>query len=314
MGLSVAPDYLRDDHNLDDVLSAALEDRSNRWLDSPLRSLAVALLLRAESARDAPYENDVLRKNEHFHVCRDIESGAARRALKRKLERRAEIAYTFWNAALRATAFVHGHDLGKHVQRFAQRIPRVCATRDAVADTAGPNDVARFLAGMPVPENSPLAPLTRDPAWQEHAAFLKASSAKLNLASTSKAARVDSHVFSRGNAAGLRSRFTCSAARTFLRRSIFSQTPQFTCFAARKSMGPPPDPLRIANLSGALGNLENAMKSSLNTTYFITKDMKIDLQRAEPQWRVADSLRVHRARRQIDHECRVRLAQQQRRI
>ena len=30
---------------------------------------------------------------------------------------------------------------------------------------AGPNDIARFLAGMPVPENSPLAPVTRDPAW-----------------------------------------------------------------------------------------------------------------------------------------------------
>src|SRR5207253_8063529 len=45
----------------------------------------------------------------------------------------------------------------------------------------------------------------------------------------------------------------------------------------KESMGPPPDPLRIANLSGALGNLENAMKSSLNTTYFITKDMKVDL-------------------------------------
>ena len=43
-------------------------------------------------------------------------------------------------------------------------------------------------------------------------------------------------------------------------------------------MGPPPDPLRIPNLSGALGNLENAMKSSLNTTYFITKHMKVDLQ------------------------------------
>jgi hypothetical protein len=45
----------------------------------------------------------------------------------------------------------------------------------------------------------------------------------------------------------------------------------------KESMGPPPDPLRIANLSGALGNLENAMKSSLTTTYFITKNMKIDL-------------------------------------
>ncbi len=45
----------------------------------------------------------------------------------------------------------------------------------------------------------------------------------------------------------------------------------------KEALGPPPDPLRIANLSGALGNLENAMKSSLSTTYFITKDMKVDL-------------------------------------
>jgi len=45
----------------------------------------------------------------------------------------------------------------------------------------------------------------------------------------------------------------------------------------KEALGPPPDPLRIANLPGALGNLENAMKSSLNTTYFITKDMKVDL-------------------------------------
>src|SRR5262245_65657097 len=45
----------------------------------------------------------------------------------------------------------------------------------------------------------------------------------------------------------------------------------------KEALGPPPDPMRIANLSGALGNLENAMKSSLNTTYFITRDMKVDL-------------------------------------
>ena len=44
-----------------------------------------------------------------------------------------------------------------------------------------PNDTARFLAGMPVPENSPLAPLTRDPAWQEHSAFFENAFAKLNL-------------------------------------------------------------------------------------------------------------------------------------
>ena len=32
----------------------------------------------------------------------------------------------------------------------------------AIPVNTGPNDVARFLAGMPVPENSSLAPLTRE--------------------------------------------------------------------------------------------------------------------------------------------------------
>src|SRR5947208_7343086 len=51
-----------------------------------------------------------------------------------------------------------------------------------------PNDTALFLAGMPVPENSPLAPLTRDPAWQEHSAFFENAFAKLNLRQLQKLA------------------------------------------------------------------------------------------------------------------------------
>ena len=37
------------------------------------------------------------------------------------------------------------------------------------AETAGPDDTARFLAGMPPSSGSPLVPLTRDRAWQQHA-------------------------------------------------------------------------------------------------------------------------------------------------
>ena len=82
----------------------------------------------------------------------------------------------------------------------------------------------------------------------------------------------------------------------------------------KESMGPPPDPLRIANLSGALGNLENAMKSSLATTYFITKDMKIDLQQQNLNG-VLPILYVFIARADKSiTECDVRLSEQQRRI
>src|SRR5437763_13756561 len=54
----------------------------------------------------------------------------------------------------------------------------------ALAQTAGaqspPDDTARFLAGMPLPKNSPLAPLTTDAAWQEHSANFERAFAKLN--------------------------------------------------------------------------------------------------------------------------------------
>ncbi len=40
------------------------------------------------------------------------------------------------------------------------------------ADTVTANDTALFLAGMAPSAESPLTPLTKDPAWQRHARFL----------------------------------------------------------------------------------------------------------------------------------------------
>ena len=39
------------------------------------------------------------------------------------------------------------------------------------AETATPNDTARFLAGLPPSADSPLAALTKDAAWQQHARY-----------------------------------------------------------------------------------------------------------------------------------------------
>ena len=46
---------------------------------------------------------------------------------------------------------------------------------------SGADEVARFLAGMQLPKNSPLIPLTDNPAWQEHAAFFEKTFAKMNM-------------------------------------------------------------------------------------------------------------------------------------
>jgi hypothetical protein len=157
---------------------------------------------------------------------------------------------------------------------YAQENPEPAPRAIPVA--AGPNDVARLLAGMPVPENSPLAPLMRDPAWQQHAGFFEKEFSKLNLRQLQKL-----HAWQETYVPELLQpipvAFYMFSGPDFLYVDQFFPKAAVYVLCGKESLGPPPDPLRIANLSGALGNLENSMKSSLNTTYFITKDMKIDL-------------------------------------
>jgi hypothetical protein len=146
----------------------------------------------------------------------------------------------------------------------------------AIPVNAGPNDVALFLAGMPVPENSPLAPLTHDPAWQVHAAFFEEQFSKLNLRQLQKLHAWQQTSFPE-SLQPFPAAFYMFSGPDFLYVDQFFPRAAVYVLCGKEALGPPPDPLRIANLSGALGNLENAMKSSLNTTYFITKDMKVDL-------------------------------------
>ena len=157
----------------------------------------------------------------------------------------------------------------------AQQNPEIAPR--ALPIVAGPNDIARFLAGMPLPENSPIAPLTRDPAWQEHSAFFEKEFTKLNLRELGKLHAWEETYFPEATQP-IPVAFYMFSGPDLLYVDQFFPKASVYVLCGKESMGPPPDPLRIASLSGALGNLENAMKSSLATTYFITKDMKIDLQ------------------------------------
>src|SRR5262249_51102294 len=147
----------------------------------------------------------------------------------------------------------------------AQQNPAVAPRALPVA--AGPNDVARFLAGMPVPENSLLAPLARDPAWQRHAAFFEEQFTKLNARQLEKLhAWQETYLPESGQPVPVA--FYMFSGPDFLYVDQFFPKAAVYVLCGKESLGPPPDPLRIASLSGALGNLENAMRSSLNTTYF----------------------------------------------
>lgn len=175
------------------------------------------------------------------------------------------------------TSFSVAIGLMTAVNALAQQIPEVAPRAIPVTPSiAGPNDIARFLAGMPLPENSPLTPLTQDPAWQAHATFFEGEFNKLYQRQLQKLhAWIATYVpeVTQPTPAA----FYMFSGPDFLYVDQFFPNASVYVLCGKESLGPPPDPLRILNLSGALGNLENAMKSSLNTTYFITKHMKVDL-------------------------------------
>ena len=145
---------------------------------------------------------------------------------------------------------------------------------------APPDDTARFLAGMPVDRRSPIFPLTQTAAWQEHAAYFEAAFAKIvrgkfarlrlwretNLPQSLSVIPVAYYMFS---------------GPDFLYFDQFFPNASTYIMCGKESLGPAPEPLRIPDLPGALHNLENAMKSSLTATYFITQDMKVDLQQQQ---------------------------------
>ena len=175
----------------------------------------------------------------------------------------------FFRKTIATTAFLI---LAGAITFYAQENPEV-----APSAVAGPNDIARFLAGMPVPPSSPLAPLTQDPAWQEHSAYFEKEFSKLSLRALQKLHTWEDTYLPEVTQP-IPVAFYMFGGPDLLYVDQFFPKASVYVLCGKESMGPPPEPLRIANLSGALGNLENAMKSSLETTYFITKDMKVDLQ------------------------------------
>ena len=61
------------------------------------------------------------------------------------------------------------------IAAVAATVVLAAAMPACAADTVSADDTARFLAGMPPSADSPLTPLTKDPAWQRHAKFFDAA-------------------------------------------------------------------------------------------------------------------------------------------
>ena len=140
------------------------------------------------------------------------------------------------------------------------------------------DDTARWLAGLP-PQGVALRNFALVPSWKQHAKELDAAWAESErdrlvkvrawapaaLGATSTA---DSPVF-----------YFFSGADFLYPHALFPNAKNYV-LCAREPVGSQPDPTRIApgELSGALTVFRNSMSSLLGFSFFITKDLRHDIE------------------------------------
>jgi hypothetical protein len=143
------------------------------------------------------------------------------------------------------------------------------------AESATANDTARFLAGLPPAANSPLAILTQDSLWQDHARRFN-----------SIFAREDSNTLSRIRAFSKEhlpdkhdTLLYFFSGPDFLFATSFFPTVSTYVLAGLEPVGSIPQltSLSVLAVEGALRSLENLLGSLLSFSFFITKNMKSQL-------------------------------------
>jgi len=141
------------------------------------------------------------------------------------------------------------------------------------------NDTARFLAGLPVAEGTPLFALEQTASWQQHAGFFDQAWAKLT---TRQLANIrDWEVNYLPDATQpLSAVYYFFSGPDLLYANQFFPNANTYILAGTEPIGPLPDVLHFAGppLEPVLQNLEKSLNSVLNFSFFITREMKTDLQ------------------------------------
>ncbi len=141
------------------------------------------------------------------------------------------------------------------------------------------NDTARFLAGMPVSEESPLVSLEQSPAWQQHANFFDQAWAKLAARQFTGIREWEVNYLPDATQP-LPVVFYLFSGPDFLYANQFFPNAGTYILAGTEPIGPLPEVTRFAGpaLDSVLQNLQKSLNSVLSFSFFITKEMKTDLQ------------------------------------
>jgi hypothetical protein len=142
------------------------------------------------------------------------------------------------------------------------------------ADAVSPNDTARFLAGMAPAAESPLAALTKDRAWQEHARIFDGAFERLEQRQISRI-----RTWSAKHLTAPRpTMFYMFSGPDFLYANAFYPNAKTYVLSGLEPVGTVPD---LTTLRGSVAPSLHQLRASLSTilsySFFITQHMKSDL-------------------------------------
>ena len=147
--------------------------------------------------------------------------------------------------------------------------------RPGFAQSTSFDDTARFLAGMPPSDGSALAPLTQDPAWQQHARYFNSAFGNVDKNQFSKV-----HAWSSAKLTTPHQvLFYFFSGPDFLYANAFFPNASTYVMAGLEPVGPVPDLLRLprGSLGDALRHVESSLSTILTISFFKTHDMRMTL-------------------------------------
>src|SRR4051812_6773044 len=169
--------------------------------------------------------------------------------------------------------------LSAFMKRLLLLLPVLAVATSVFGQRATLDDTAHFLAGMTVP--GPLGSLTHDPAWIDHArnldgAWLKKDYYQIRPIRAWMLANAPEFYTSKDTC------FYMFGGPDFLYANLFFPQAKTYILAGLEPVGQVPDLTRMdpALFRNDLNSLRQSMHTVLQTHYFITKDMRTDLTRA----------------------------------
>jgi hypothetical protein len=174
---------------------------------------------------------------------------------------------------------------GPGMMRQARRVARMaflialCASglafSAAFAQAASPDDTARLLAGMPVPEGSPLAALAQDPIARQHAAYFDTAFGNLEKNQLSKIRAWSAATLTEPQPI----LFYIFGGPDFLYADAFFPKATTYVLSGLEPVGQVPDLAAMPRWAAMQGlkNIEGSLRSVLSVSYFVTVDMFRDL-------------------------------------